>query len=101
MTINKTQAIQIGLNLIILLLLAIILLPAWQTAQARFAVDSGQESGKTLAERYLILGDWPSGNTANALLQFDRFQMQNNDQSTQMSSTTMQQNAKQPPETGQ
>ncbi|MDF0535660.1 hypothetical protein PY479_15415 [Shewanella sp. A32] len=89
MTINKNQTIQIALTLIILLLLSVILLPAWQTAQARFAVDSGEESGKTLAERYLILGDWPSGNTVNALLQADRFQVKNTRQTEQEKSSTL------------
>lgn len=76
MSKNKMLAAKFSLNLIILLLLVTIVLPAWQVVQIRFALQSGEESGATLAERYLLLGDWPSGHGENLLTQVEDFKVQ-------------------------
>jgi uncharacterized SAM-binding protein YcdF (DUF218 family) len=75
MTLTRLDGLQAGLTLVIILLILIILYPAWTVASARFTVKSDQGSGATLAERYLILGDWPSGNENNLLSHFDDFQV--------------------------
>ncbi|NMH64849.1 hypothetical protein [Shewanella salipaludis] len=75
MKLSKTHSAQIILTLIILLLFAVILFPAWSLVNARFAVQSERESGATLAERYLILGDWPSGRGEDALRHYGDFQV--------------------------
>ncbi|QSX36829.1 hypothetical protein [Shewanella sedimentimangrovi] len=76
MSKNKMLAAKFSLNLIILLLLVTIVQPAWQVVQIRFALQSGEESGATLAERYLLLGDWPSGHGENLLAQVEDFKVQ-------------------------
>lgn len=73
MTVTKLTKIQAALTLVIVLLLVMILYPAWTVAAARFALKTEFESGATLAERYLILGDWPSGNDNNQLRHFDEY----------------------------
>ncbi|QSX40435.1 hypothetical protein [Shewanella cyperi] len=73
---NKILAAKFSLNLIILLLLVTIALPAWQVVQIRYALESGEESGATLAERYLLLGDWPSGHGENLLAHVEDFKVE-------------------------
>lgn len=75
MTLTSLDRLQAGLTLVIILLLLIILYPAWTVASARFTVKSDKELGATLAERYLILGDWPSGHEDNLLSHFNDFQV--------------------------
>jgi hypothetical protein len=73
MTLTRLDGLQLILTLTIVLLLIVILYPAWTVASARFTLKSAEESGSTLAERYLILGDWPSGNEDKLLKNFDYF----------------------------
>ncbi|WP_076411303.1 hypothetical protein [Shewanella sp. UCD-KL12] len=51
---------QIGLTLVIICLLLVNLVPAWAVYQSRLSIKTDKPSGSSLAERYLILGDWPA-----------------------------------------
>lgn len=51
--------IQLGLTLTIGLILLVNLVPAWSVYQSRMSIKTDKPSGSSLAERYLILGDWP------------------------------------------
>jgi hypothetical protein len=73
MTLTGLHKIQAALTLVIVLLLVLILYPTWTVAAARFALKTEFESGATLAERYLNLGDWPSGNDNTLLSHFDEY----------------------------
>jgi len=76
--VQKVQVmkVQLILSFIIVLLLSVIVLPAWKTVQIRAALQSGEESGSTLAERYLLLGDWPSGQGQDVLAHYNEFAVQ-------------------------
>ena len=56
----STVTIKIMLTGIIILLLAVNIVPAWQVYQSRMSIKTDSPSGSSLAERYLILGDWPA-----------------------------------------
>jgi hypothetical protein len=75
MTLTRLDGLQVALTFTIVLLIIVILYPAWTVASARFTLGSADESGSTLAERYLILGDWPSGNENQLIRHFDEFQV--------------------------
>ncbi|MDO6678130.1 hypothetical protein BCU94_12175 [Shewanella sp. 10N.286.52.C2] len=73
--LSTDHFIQVALIALITLLLLLIIYPAWTVANARLALKTDKESGATLAERYLILGDWPSGNEDMLLTHFKDFQI--------------------------
>ncbi|GIU49768.1 hypothetical protein [Shewanella algidipiscicola] len=75
MELTKQRLLQLILILLIIVLLSTIIYPAWTVANARFILKTDNESGATLAERYLLLGDWPSGNEDMLLTHFDDFQV--------------------------
>ncbi|QYJ96296.1 hypothetical protein K0J45_12130 [Shewanella alkalitolerans] len=72
---TKQLMLQVILIMLITILLLVISYPAFTVANARFRLKTDIESGATLAERYLILGDWPSGNEDNLLSYFNGFQV--------------------------
>ncbi|MCG9737156.1 hypothetical protein L1D32_03155 [Shewanella insulae] len=75
MELTKQQRLQLALVLLIIVLLLVIIYPALTVANARFTLKTEVESGATLAERYLLLGDWPSGNENGLLNNFNDFQV--------------------------
>lgn len=72
---TKQLILQVMLIMLIIILLLVISYPAFTVANARFRLKTDIESGATLAERYLILGDWPSGNEDDLLYYFNDFQV--------------------------
>ncbi|BAJ01967.1 hypothetical protein [Shewanella violacea] len=65
----STVTIKIGLSCIIILLLAVNIVPAWQVYQSRMSIKTDSPSGSSLAERYLILGDWPAATELNSVIE--------------------------------
>ena len=82
MELTRQQILQLTLILLIIVLLLVIIYPAFTVANARFKLKTEVESGATLAERYLLLGDWPSGNQDGLLDNFNDFQVKTKDLST-------------------
>ncbi|WP_076542223.1 hypothetical protein [Shewanella sp. UCD-KL21] len=87
--LNTDHFIQAALIALISLLLMLILYPAWTVADARLTLKTEKASGATLAERYLILGDWPSGNEDILLTHFDDFQINIDSNASQSSLSNM------------
>ena len=65
----STVTIKIMLTSIILLLLAVNIVPAWQVYQSRMSIKTDSPSGSSLAERYLILGDWPAATDLSSVIE--------------------------------
>lgn len=84
--LTQPQRLQVILIVLISLLLLTIIYPAWRGVKTHQALKSDTESGKTLAERYLLLGDWPSGNEDTLLANFDDFQV---NMATQINESTI------------
>ncbi|WP_299792559.1 hypothetical protein [uncultured Shewanella sp.] len=59
--------LQMSLTVVIICLLGVNIIPAWQAYQSRLAITTDSPSGSSLAERYLILGDWPASDVYSAL----------------------------------
>ncbi len=64
---GTSLTVQMSLSVIIIFLLGINIVPAWQVYQSRLAITTDNPSGSSLAERYLILGDWPASDVYSAL----------------------------------
>lgn len=59
---------------ITVLLIIVNTLAPWSVYQKRMLIMTDNPSGSSLAERYLILGDWPSSSTSHlAVDEFERF----------------------------
>lgn len=67
--------VQISLSVIIIFLLGINIIPAWQVYQSRLAITTDNPSGSSLAERYLILGDWPASDIYSALKDNNKYKV--------------------------
>ncbi|MFT5707326.1 MAG: hypothetical protein ACI9ES_001617 [Oceanospirillaceae bacterium] len=66
--------IQISLTSLILIFVSIHTFSAWKTYLLKTTIKSKVESGSSLAERYMILGDWPaSNNNSNAIYNHNRY----------------------------
>lgn len=65
----STVTINIILTGIITLLLAVNIVPAWQVYQSRMSIKTDSPSGSSLAERYLILGDWPAATDLTSVIE--------------------------------
>ncbi|NRB23430.1 MAG: hypothetical protein HRU42_07140 [Shewanella sp.] len=63
------MTINIILTGIITLLLAVNVVPAWQVYQSRMSIKTDSPSGSSLAERYLILGDWPAATDLSSVIE--------------------------------
>ncbi len=67
MKLGTILTVQVSLSVIIIFFLGINIIPAWQVYQSRLAITTDSPSGSSLAERYLILGDWPASDVYSAL----------------------------------
>ncbi|MCL1127303.1 hypothetical protein [Shewanella surugensis] len=61
--------IKIVLTGIIILLLGVNIVPAYQVYQSKMSIYTDSPSGSSLAERYLILGDWPAGTDLHSVIE--------------------------------
>ncbi|WP_370279055.1 hypothetical protein [Pontibacterium sp.] len=59
---REERSIQIALSLVIAILLVSIITAATSAYYSANAIRTDQHGGATLAERYLLHGDWPSSN---------------------------------------
>jgi len=64
---GTSLTVQVSLSVIIIFLLGVNIIPAWQVYQSKLAITTDIPSGSSLAERYLILGAWPASDVDNAL----------------------------------
>ncbi len=70
---GKVYLVLVG---VLVLLLAINLALPWQVYKQRVLIKTDNPSGSSLAERYLILGDWPSSpNGQVAIDDFETFNL--------------------------
>jgi len=67
MKMGSILTIQVSLSVIIIFLLGINFIPAWHVYQSKLSITTDSPSGSSLAERYLILGDWPASDVYSAL----------------------------------
>jgi len=72
---GTSLALQVSLSAIIIFLLGINVIPAWQVYQSRLAITTDIPSGSSLAERYLILGDWPASDVYSALKDNNKYKV--------------------------
>ncbi|ABV36987.1 hypothetical protein Ssed_2378 [Shewanella sediminis HAW-EB3] len=59
--------VQVSLSVIIIFLMGINIIPAWQVYESRLSITTDSPTGSSFAERYLILGDWPASDVYSAL----------------------------------
>ncbi|AQS35930.1 hypothetical protein Sps_00737 [Shewanella psychrophila] len=68
MTKNAEMLTQASLSLMVFILLMSNLVPAWNVYQSRMSIKTDAPSGSSLAERYLILGDWPAESELSSVI---------------------------------
>ncbi|MPY24612.1 hypothetical protein FM037_12875 [Shewanella psychropiezotolerans] len=59
---------QASLSVTVFILLMSNLVPAWSAYQSRMSIKTDAPSGSSLAERYLILGDWPAESDLSSVI---------------------------------
>jgi len=64
---STNLTVQISLSAIIIFLLGINIVPAWDVYRSSLLITTDNPAGSSLAERYLILGDWPASTVSNAI----------------------------------
>jgi hypothetical protein len=66
--------IQVSLTSLILIFVSLHTFSSVKTYQLKTTIKSKVESGSSLAERYMILGDWPASNdNSNAIYNHNRY----------------------------
>lgn len=61
--------LQTSLVFTIVILVLINLVPAWAVYQSLMTIKTEKISGSSLAERYLILGDWPADSGLSSVIE--------------------------------
>ena len=56
---RSERCLQLSLTMVLITLLLLILIPATKAYQTSQSIKTETNGGSSLAERYLMLGDWP------------------------------------------